>query len=200
MKVFDLNQFKNAFMTTYPSQCEAILQTATKFYQQFCKQYETDSKVMKVHRYQNLFPCIALYQAMQKQGVDKAEALVFLDHLWSEKAKPNAIQMKHMLSRFGLYKLYPAMFSFVAKQQFGKKAGFHATFYDCGKQHCKFDMTHCLFVDTCKELGCPELVKVFCHVDDINNGDLHPKLIWNRKKFMGNGDELCDFDIFVKKD
>ena len=178
---------------------EKIIKRSEIIYSDLCKENQNDSKAIKQHTKHNLFPCISLYKAMLEAGINQAEALTFMDKSWSRKAKKAAESTKKMLSLFGLYKLYPAMFETVAKKQFGEKAGFKAKFYDLGKGHCKFDMTECLFAKTCKRYNCNELLKCFCHTDDINNQDLHPKLIWNRNKYMGKGDEYCDFDIYVKK-
>ena len=87
----------------------------------------------------------------------------------------------------------------MAKKQYGPAAGFEAKFYSMGKDRCKFDMVKCPFCQVCNRYGCPELTQCFCHVDDVNNENLHPKLKWNRSQFMGDGGEYCDFDIYVVK-
>lgn len=176
---------------------EEILQYAERRFTQLCQENESDGKAVKAHTEQDIFPCISLYEALQKNGISSEEALEFLDQSWSKKAQAGADSMRSVLKLFGLYKLYPRMFQWVAKNQFGTAAGFEAQFYDRGKYRCKFDMRKCLFFDTCKRYGCPELTKCFCHVDDINNKDLHPRLCWNRTKYMGGGGDLCDFDIFL---
>ena len=165
--------------------------------EQLCRENSKDVKAVKTHTENNIFPCMSLYESMQECGIAADEALDFLDMLWSRRAEPGAASISKILKIAGLYKLYPAIFKFVAKNQFGVAAGFQAKFYDCGKGRCKFDMTKCLFCETCKRYGCPELTKCFCHVDDVNNGNLHPRLCWNRTQYMGGGGDLCDFDIFV---
>ena len=168
-----------------------------KKWEELCQKNQTVCKEKKSHLIDNIFPCISYYKALQMNGIPAQEALRFLDESWSFRAQKNADNTKKLLRFGGLYKLYPAMFQWVAKHQFGVKAGFSAKFYSCGKTRCKFDMTKCLFLDTCQAYGCPELTKCFCHTDDINNTNLHPNLCWNRTQFMGKGDALCDFDIYV---
>lgn len=174
-----------------------IMKDAHRRYEELCKENASDSKALKKHTEENMFPCMSIYEALQKNGIAKEKALEFMDMCWSKKAQSGAKSMKKMLKPFGLYKLYPRMFQWVAKNQFGEKAGFEAVFYDCGKHRCKFDMKKCVFCEICEKYGCPELTKCFCHVDDVNNGGLHPDLIWNRTKCMGEGQDLCDFDIYV---
>ena len=179
---------------------EQIMKIASQRFSWLCQQNIADSKAVKQHTEKNLFPCISLYESMQKCGIPKEEALDFLDISWSKRAEKGANSTRKILKFAGLYKLYPAIFKWVAKNQFGTAAGFQADFYDCGKQRCKFDMKKCLFCDTCERYECPELTKCFCHVDDINNKDLHPRLCWNRTQFMGEGKDFCDFDIFVQEE
>ena len=177
---------------------EKIMQSSQIRLEQLSRENVSDPKAVKNHTEKDIFPCISLYESMQKEGIDRKEALEFLDRTWSSRAEEGANSLKSILKIPGLYKLYPAMFQWVAKNQFGTAAGFQAEFYDCGKYRCKFDMKKCLFYDTCRRYGCPELTQCFCHVDDVNNKGLHPGLCWNRTQCMGEGGEFCDFDIFVK--
>ena len=176
---------------------EKILARAEAELLELCRAHSGDPKPVKAHREGDIFPCISLYRAMQAEGIQKEKALAFLDESWSSRAKAGAEKNRKLLRLFGLYKLYPAMFRSVAKKQFGTAAGFEAKFYDTEKTRCKFDMTKCLFLDTCRDCGCPELTVCFCHTDDINNEGLHPRLRWNRTRYMGGGGDLCDFDIYV---
>lgn len=178
---------------------QRIVKTAEKIWADLCAENRNDSRAVKVHTESNMFPCISLYKAMEQNGIPKEDALEYLDKSWSARAKKGADQLAMIFKIPGLYKLYPAIFEKVAKKQYGPAAGFEAVFYDKGKGHCKFDMVKCPFCETCARYGCPELTKCFCHVDDVNNENLHPKLKWNRSQYMGGGGELCDFDIFVVK-
>ena len=174
-----------------------LMPLALTKYQALCKENEGDPKEVKLHTEKNIFICMSLYWGMLKLGIKQDEAVNFLDKSWSRKAEKSAKSMSSMLKLFGLYKLYPMMFKSVAKKQFGEKAGFKAKFYDEPKSRCKFDMTTCLFKNYCEKYQCLELLKCFCHTDDANNEGLHPRLKWNRHKYMGQGDDYCDFDIYV---
>ena len=176
-----------------------IVIRADEIWAEMCAENKDDPKALKVHTESNMFPCISLYKAMEQCGLPKDEALEYLDKSWSARAKVAADQLAMVFKVPGLYKIYPAIFEMVAKKKYGSAAGFAANFYEMGKGHCKFDMIKCPFCEGCKRYGCPELTKCFCHVDDINNENLHPRLKWNRSKFMGGGGDVCDFDIFVSK-
>ena len=176
-----------------------ILRSANSRLSQLIDQNAGMPRAMKVHTKNEIFPCISLYEAMQENGIPKEAALEFLDTHWSRMAGKKANQIKLLLKLGHIYRLYPLLFQMMAKKCFGTKAGFRARFYERGKLRCKFDMEKCLFLDTCKTYGCPELTQCFCHTDDINNEHLHPCLIWNRTCFMGKGDDFCDFDIYVEE-
>ncbi len=45
----------------------------------------------------------------------------------------------------------------------------------------------------------PEIIKAFCHSDDVAYGNMHPKLDWVRSKTLGRDGDCCDFIINVKK-
>ena len=178
---------------------DLIMNDALKIYDSLCKLNASEPKAVKAQTFGNAYPAISLYKALLNNDIAKEEAFEFMDFTYSARAKKSADLMNKAFKIPGLYKLYPRMFKMVANKQFGEAAGFKSKFYDTEKTRCKFDMTKCLYCDVCKREGCFELVPCFCHTDDINNANLHPKLIWNRKRFMGKGDDCCDFDIFVSK-
>ena len=180
--------------------CDVVMSDAEGLLRTMIDENAGDPKAVRRHTETDIFPCISLYRALQGRGIPADEALAFLDDSWSRRAQEPARRMGRMLRFAGLYRLYPSMFRFSAKKGFGEAAGFEARFYDCGRRRCRFDMTRCLFMDTCRRYGCPELTQCFCHVDDVNNADLHPRLCWNRTRYMGKGDDVCDFDIYVREE
>ena len=176
---------------------ERILSAASGIFKGLCADHGQQTKAVKAHTVKVLYPTISLYRAMQAAEIPAGEALSFLDRTCSLRAEPKAASMRAMLKIPGLYKKMPAIFKWVTRHQFGEAAGFQATFYNLGKGRCKFDMTKCLYCDICRQEGCPELTKCFCHTDDVTDGNMHPRLLWNRSKVMGEGGDVCDFDLIV---
>ena len=176
---------------------QLILEHAKKRFGQLCAENAGDSKAISRHTHGEIFPCIRLYRAMQEIGIPAVDAAAFLDRSWSRMAEPLAASMRGLCRIPGVYKLMPRIFAFVAKHQFGEKQGFQAKWYPTDKNRVKFDMTKCLYCDVCRRYGCPELVPCFCHTDDVTDGNMHPRLCWNRTKTMGEGADVCDFDLFV---
>ena len=171
--------------------------TARRRFTQLCRENAGDPKAVKAQTVHNLYPCLALYEGLQQAGVRQGDALRFLDRVWSLRAEPKASSIRKMLKIPGLYRLMPRIFRKVTLSQFGEAAGFQARFYDFGSKRCKFDMTKCLYCDLCRKYGCPELVPCFCHTDDVTSGHMHEKLLWNRTKTMGEGGDVCDFDLLI---
>ena len=168
-------------------------------FDRLCKENSGDPKAVKKQTHGNLYPCLSLYEGLQQAGVKQQTALQFLDKTWSLLAEAQAKSIQKLLKIPGLYQKMPAIYKKVTLGQFGEAAGFHAEFYDMGKTRCKFDMTKCLYCDLCRKYGCPELVPCFCHTDDVTSGHMHPKLLWNRSKTMGEGGDVCDFDLILTK-
>lgn len=173
--------------------------SAERRYRKLCRENSQDPKAVKKQTHKNLYPCMALYEGLLQSGVKSQDALKFLDSIWSLRAEKQAHSIRQLLKIPGLYKLMPKFYKMTTCRQFGEAAGFHAHFYDLGKNRCKFDMTKCLYCDLCKKYGCPELIPCFCHTDDVTSGHMHEKIRWNRTKTMGEGGDVCDFDIIVEE-
>ena len=171
--------------------------TADMRFRQLCRENAGDSKAVKAQTLKNLYPCLCLYEGLQQAGVRQKDALAFLDKTWSLRAEGQARSIQNLMKIPGLYKWMPRMYKKITLMNFGKAAGFESRFYDLGSKRCKFDMTKCLYCDLCKKYGCPELVPCFCHTDDVTSGHMHPLLKWNRTKTMGEGGDVCDFDLIV---
>ena len=193
-----LKQNKPLLLEAYgEDQTQQILALAQEEYDSLCREHPDQVKAVKQHTFAKIYPNVALYRALQRCGVPQPEALDFMDHSCCALAEPQAASMRAMMKIPGAYKLMPNIFTWVAKHQFGEAAGFRAKFYNLGSARSKFDMTHCLYCDVCRDCGCPELTVCFCHTDDVTDGNMHPKLLWNRTQTMGEGAEFCDFDLLI---
>ena len=179
---------------------EMILDHIQTDYQKLCADNSGESSAVKAHTVEKIYPTIAAYRSLQKAGIPQAEALQFLDQTHSQLAERKAASMRAMCRLPFVRKLMPSIFKWVTLNTFGEKAGFQATFYPTEKTRCKFDMTKCLYCDVCRRNGCPELTVCFCHTDDVTDGNMHPRLLWNRTRTMGEGGDCCDFDLILLKD
>ena len=181
------------------AQTERIMGNANRLFTELCADNRRESRAVKAHTVQKIYPVIAIYQAMQMAGISREKSLEFLDWSCSRQAQPQANFLRALLKIPGLYKKMPAMYAWMTRHSFGEKAGFQFRFYETGTDRCKFDMTKCLYCDICRANDCPELTACFCHTDDITSGSMHPRILWNRTKTMGEGGDCCDFDIIVQE-
>ena len=177
---------------------DEALEFAHADFELLCEAHSGEDKAVKVHTVDVIYPVISLYRGLQAAGVTPEDALAFMDYSCSKRAESEAKSIQVALKIPGAYKLMPKIFTMVTKQSFGEAAGFKATFYPVGKKRVKFDMTKCLYCDVCRDNGVPELTQCFCHTDDVKDGHMHPKLRWNRTKVMGEGADVCDFDLIVE--
>lgn len=194
-----LEAMNNYLKQTYGHVLASKIYTEAKSeWEELCLSNDADSKDVKAHTELKIYPMISLYHAMQNNGINKDEACNFLDKNLSLMAEKDAKSIRTMLTIPFAYRLMPKIFKKVTLSQFGEKAGFKAKFYDTDKTECKFDMQKCLYCEVCNKYNCFELVKCFCHTDDVTDGNMHPRIHWNRTKTMGEGDDVCDFDITIK--
>ena len=178
---------------------ERVLTRAEKEFAALEAENADQNKALRPHTRDEIFPAIAIHRALMAAGESRESSARFLYDAYAWRAQKGADQMKAMLRIPGLYKLMPAAWKVVTRTKFGTAAGFRFRFYDVGRYRVKFDMLQCPYCEICRKYGCPEIVPAFCHTDDINSQDLHPKLRWNRKKTMGGGDDVCDFDLIAEK-
>ena len=171
---------------------------ARRRYQMLCQENAGDPKAVKQHTEGNLFPGIALCQAMEHAGVSHEEACGFLCREIPRASEREAEQLRKVLRFPGLYRLVPWVWKKATQKMFGPAAGFQFHFYETGSRRVKFDMLECPYQKTCQRYGCPELTAAFCGTDDVCYGHMHPRLQWNRTKTLGTGGDCCEFDILVK--
>ena len=145
-----------------------------------------------------VFPTVAVQEALEKNGIPRKEASkVLADAIWKE-TEGNAKWMTLGIKVTGIYRKVPKMFISSLESGFSRDMGFDYKIYDTGKNRGKFDMLKCPYHDYFTKLGYPELTDIFCTNDDIEDGRMHPKLIWARTKTLGRGGDCCDFDIYYE--
>lgn len=171
--------------------------TYKRFYE-LKEENKKDNKYIKEHTETQIYPAIAMYEGLIKEGFSKKEAYDFLDRCYRTRAKKPAKLIRNILKIPKLYLLIPNIFKKAVSKKFGKKAGFEAKFYETSSKRAKFDMLKCPYYEICKKYGYPEITTLFCHTDDEAYGNMHKNLIWNRTKTIGEGNDICDFDIIIK--
>ncbi len=137
---------------------------------------------------------LAAYETLQTV-MPKEEALNTVHRYVEKRAENMCGKLKGLLHIPCLYRIVPALFTKGMRKMFGEKAGFKSVERQTDGGVWRVDMLKCPYNDTCIQYGCPELCHCFCDSDDITYGHMHSKLIWQRTKTLGRGDDCCDFCI-----
>ena len=142
---------------------------------------------------QTIFPRIALYKILLKDGFSKEDAYAYMRiYMLDKVAAKKHSSMEKMESIPGFYSIYSNLFLIIM----------HTTdLQESVQTHGRdsFDVTiqKCLWHTACAENGCGELCRLFCDVDDVTYGGLK-KIGFTRTKTLGYGGDCCDFHFFKK--
>jgi L-2-amino-thiazoline-4-carboxylic acid hydrolase len=151
-----------------------------------------NSKAVEKHMRYCILPEIAFYRAMQKNGIEKEKAYLFL---YKELQKP-AIKSSRII---GMFKTIPFFF-LIAKWILKKsmayyfpKEGWQTEWKTDNKKELAMDIHRCLYLETFIAYNCPEICKATCDTDITTYGCLAPKVIFVRTKTLAEGGDCCDF-------
>lgn len=179
-------------------QAEKVMQNAYKRYNELLDENKDEPKIMDPHTKARIYPGISVFESLLKAGCTREEAAQVIYDYFDVFAEKGARSLRTILKIPGLYKKVPKIASRMIDKSFGSEAGFQSVKRKVDKEGMHIDMMVCPYNEICKKYGCPEIVKAFCHSDDVAYGNMHPKLIWARTKTLGRGGDCCDFIINVK--
>ena len=177
---------------------DEIMRFAWNRYHVICEENAEEPKSHYMHTRQRIYPAIAVFDAMLKNGIDRQETADFLIEYYKWRSGGVAPKVKMIFKIPGLYKIVPKFFFNMTQKSFGPQMGFGSENKYLSKEEMRFDMVVCPYQDKCVTYGCPEIVKGFCEADDVLYGELHPKLKWGRTKTLGKGGDCCDFKITIE--
>ena len=167
-------------------------------YSELCSEHITEGDTMENHKRNNIFPVIAAYRGMLKEGIEDSRAEELSKTCFLNLMESIAGLIRKMMKIPGAYRLMPWMWKTMMPKLFSTDSGFRFSFYPTDGKQVKFDMLECPYLQICRELGCDRFAPVFCASDDVCYGNMHPKLIWNRTKTLARDGEACDFDLFIR--
>lgn len=175
-----------------------VMDDAYKRYAELLEENKEEPKAMDPHTKARIYPAISVFESLVKAGCTREEAAqVIYDH-FDFSAEKGAKVLRMILKVPGLYKKIPKIASSMIDKSFGADAGFRSVKRKVDKDGMHIDMMVCPYNEICKKYGCPEIVKAFCHSDDVAYGNMNPNLSWERTKTLGRGGDCCDFIINVK--
>ena len=178
---------------------DEILINAHKRYAELLEENKEEPKAMDPHTKARIYPGISVFESLLNAGCSREEAAQVIYDFYDTAAKKGAKTLQIILKIPGLYKKVPKFASKMIEKGFGADAGFTSVKRKTDPDSMHIDMIVCPYNEICRKYGCPEIIKAFCHSDDIAYGNMHPNLIWGRTKTLGRGQDCCDFIIHVKK-
>jgi len=168
-------------------------------YEELVNENKDEPKAMHIHTRQRIYPAVALFDSLLKEGIERDDAAKFVVDYYKWRSAKVAKFVKFIVGIPGVYKKVPGFFTKMTGKMFGEAAGFKSVNYDVPKNQMKIDMVSCPYNNICIHYGCQEIVTGFCEADDICYANMHPKLKWGRTMTMGQGGDKCDFLITLEE-
>ena len=178
---------------------DGVLADAHRRYAELLEENKEEPKAMDPHTKARIYPGISVFQSLLEAGCNREDAAQVIYDFYDFAARKGARMLQTLLKIPGLYKKVPQLACKIINKSFGADAGFTSINRKVDKTGMHIDMVVCPYNEICRKYGCPEIIKAFCHSDDIAYGHMHPKLIWARTKTLGRDGDCCDFIINVKE-
>ena len=169
---------------------ERIWKRAGGHLEELCRKYAHLPGEVKVHTDGNMFRNAAVYMAIKEEH--PADALEILGSGVEKEGKRVARLLSAALRIPGMKRVMLFVFAKMLDSFFGEEAGFRSTKHCISKDEVCFDIIQCPYCKYLTEIGCPEIIRFSCEVDDWIYGDL-PGLAYHRTGTLGKGAGCCDF-------
>lgn len=176
-------------------QCEVIWQDAQRRLDEFYRRYEDLPKGVRLHTDNQIFPTSALYLAL-RDACGQQTAYQIEEDCMREKATRTGAMYARMASVPGFKPLFLKLWDVMSHQMYSDKSGFRNIFYPKAKGEFRMDITACPYQRYTAELGCPEIMVLFCNSDIYAYGDI-PGMTFTRAQTLGTGGEKCDFCLRI---
>ena len=172
------------------AEADRIWEKAGKNLEDLCQQYAQLPEKIKAHTDGNMFRNAALYKALKEAHPD--EALDIMDQGVRKEGARVAKMLSAVLHLPGMKRLMLSIFARMLDSFFGEDAGFKSTKHCISKDKVHFDIDQCPYCKYLTEIGCPEIIRFSCEIDEWIYGNL-PGLKFERAGTLGTGADKCDF-------
>lgn len=171
---------------------EILFQKAEKEYNELLPLADNESKSRKKNLVQGIYPFAALYRVLLSENMSRDEAM---NHMFAIMKVHTLAGNRKNYERMG--KL-PFFFSIFRKMFTMGLSGdsWQVEWIANDPEHFEYNIRKCLWHDTCRELGCPELCRIFCRNDELNFIDVSRHLYFTRSKTLGDDQDCCDFHFY----
>ncbi len=154
---------------------------------------KTETQMVTLRK--TIMPRIALYNVLQRHGINKDEAYTIV------KSYMVDVVCARMTSKFQKLNKMPFLYQIMKKnivKSLLHGGNWEAELINDEKDTFTCHVHKCLWYDATVENGCPELCRAFCECDDINF-DAFTKVDFYREGSLGMGCDKCDFKFTKSK-
>lgn len=188
MKQFLINEFGQSLGNKIYDMQQRELQTI--FYRTIGK-----SKNQLKTLQETILPRIALYKVLQDELGEQKKAYDTV-----EKYMFTIVGLK-LNKQYSMFEFMPVFFYIFKKIMIStvtKSDNWVTEVVKNDSVSVEYNITKCLWYDTCKENDCSELCKIFCDTDHVIYNQMK-KVKFKRKGTLGTGSKCCDFCFLNKK-
>lgn len=149
------------------------------------------NRKIRHHLFYIILPAISVYQALLNCNLSSekaAEIIKECSYSYYQKIA-NFYSVLGRLPRF--YAFFKAVFKYAMCEY--PEDGWDIEWLVNNRDEVSFNMHSCLYYDTFKKYGCPELTHIFCGVDNLCYDNMSNKVKFVRTKTIAGGHELCNF-------
>ncbi len=169
---------------------QQIWEKAGRNWEELCARYAHLPKKMKQHTDGQMFRMAAVYMAL-KEAYPGA-AIEMLEAGVEREGRRIAKLLSCALHIPGMDYVFLRIFTQMLDSSFNEDAGFQSTKHCISKDEVCFDINQCPYCKYLTEIGCPELIRFSCEIDEWIYGNL-PGLKFEREGTLGTGSDKCDF-------
>jgi hypothetical protein len=169
-----------------------MVQVMTRYDELYAGRAHYVNRAMRHHLEARILPILALYQALREDEGDQEAALAEVDDLFHTVFAGQRRQI-------ALLRLLPDPFPLFRwsacrkMQRSYPEEGWTTEWVADDEQCLAFNIRHCLYLETMKAYGAPELMPHICAFDDWMFETLPPTIAWERTTTLGRGGDRCDF-------
>ena len=169
---------------------QRIWEKAGRNWEDLCNQYAHLPKKVKQHTDGQMFRMAALYMALKETHPEVA--LEIMGTGVEKEGKRVAKLLSAVLCLPGMERVMLRVFAKMLDSSFGEDAGFKSMKHCISKDEVRFDINQCPYCKYLTEIGCPEIIRFSCEIDEWIYGNL-PGLEFSRSGTLGTGADKCDF-------
>lgn len=158
--------------------------------EELCARYAHLPEKVKAHTEGQMFRMAAVYFAIKEAHPEDAMELL---ETGVKNEGQRVVKLLSVPLRIpGMDRVMLVIFAKMLDASFGEDAGFRSTKHCISTDEVRFDIHQCPYCKYLTEIGCPELIRFSCEIDDIIYGNL-PGLEFRRTGTIGKGADKCDF-------